>query len=973
MSGPVALVREHFTVSQDNRYFRRDTLTRMIGQEPNQWRHAALKELLDNALDAAESAYPPICPIIEVAFTETDSGLLLSVADNGPGIPADAIPCIADFSSNSSTKLFYRAPLRGAQGNAIKTLIGMPVALGQEHGRLEIETQGQRHSLKAGLTVTGPKLDIQQTPIDGSGTRVTALIPGSVDGYQWEPARWLLAYGLFNPHAHLQIRKIDPVFSEISENSDGQPPASQPFRDLSLPPTVAFPGNWRKFLPTDPTPAHWYRATEFRHLVYAKADKAPDQPLGDFVQEFKGLSRVWRKVIQAIPAKTVGDLLAAPDAIFALQQSLLEHTPAPQPEILGRVGKDHFRQRFDDQFLIAQTTKGKDRFWYKSRAGMIDGMPFLIEVALAETERPGGVFYGLNHSVPFTDPLSTTPLVYEGGPERLESEGLRGLLREAGALSGNRFGKTLNTVAAVHLVMPVLPTLDLGKARLAIAKPLADAIAETVELAAQTLHKEIIDWRRHQKKREQQHEARMVGDWRQQQKERERRARECLAEQDKEERERIRQERRARQELEAEQRRLRGELPTKRDVLFSLILDCYRIATEGETLHISSRDFFYAVRPEFQKIKVRPSQNADGSENTELDSDYFRNRVAEFHRDVHPLPFIDYKARGVLIESHSGREIPIGDREMRAYTLPHHEYSGILFIEKEGIWQTLKDTGGVDTGGVDPARRFDLMIASCVGYSTEAARTLLAQEQQSGLKILAWHDADPDGYDILRTLREPTERMPDHHLDVIDIGLNLEEGLVMGLPTETFTRKKALSNSLIPLLSGKERELFTGDCFEISSADKKKKPRYEWRNCQRIEINAIKPRDRVGYLERKISEALQRKSQPGEAPPAPRPPLDQIMSAADAMIRNTLRAEIRALIDKRIDLKKIEAAALDALPSYDLATEIEAALAADSQTPWREIVKRIAAEQLNADPSLSDAITGAVDQAIRRMVLEVAK
>ena len=184
MSGPTTLQREHFTVSQDNRYFRPDTLSKMIGQEPNQWRHAALKELIDNALDAAENVHPAIRPAITVEFTETDSGLMLSVADNGMGIPAAEIPRIADFSSNSSTKLFYRAPMRGAQGNAIKTLIGMPVALGQEHGRLEIETQGQRHTLTARLTVTGPKLDIQPTPTDAPGTRVTALIPGPVECYQ---------------------------------------------------------------------------------------------------------------------------------------------------------------------------------------------------------------------------------------------------------------------------------------------------------------------------------------------------------------------------------------------------------------------------------------------------------------------------------------------------------------------------------------------------------------------------------------------------------------------------------------------------------------------------------------------------------------------------------------------------------------------------------------------------------------------
>jgi len=248
------LERQHFTVSQDNRYFRPDTLSKMIGQESNQWRHAALKELVDNALDAAESVYPAISPVIEIEFTETESGLILSVADNGPGIPAEVIPHIADFGSNSSTKLFYRAPLRGAQGNAIKTLIGMPVALGQEQGQMEIETLRQRHTLKAWLTVIGPKLDIQQTAIESTRTRITAMIPGPAECFYWEPARWITAYSLFNPHAQLQIRKIDPVFRENSENDEGEQ-AFRQFSDLSLRPQSAFPTRGESFSPqTTPPP-----------------------------------------------------------------------------------------------------------------------------------------------------------------------------------------------------------------------------------------------------------------------------------------------------------------------------------------------------------------------------------------------------------------------------------------------------------------------------------------------------------------------------------------------------------------------------------------------------------------------------------------------------------------------------------------------------------------------------------------------
>jgi hypothetical protein len=362
------------------------------------------------------------------------------------------------------------------------------------------------------------------------------------------------------------------------------------------------------------------------------------------------------------------------------------------------------------------------------------------------------------------------------------------------------------------------------------------------------------------------------------------------------------------------------------------------------------------VNPHYKKRSVRPTKNEDETENTELEYGYFCSLVARFRREVHPLTMIDYKARGTLFESHSGREVPIGDRELRTYTLPGHEYAGILFIEKEGVWATLKDTGGIEL-----ARRFDLLIVSAEGYSTEAMRRLLAKGQQEyGYQVFAWHDADPAGYNICRTLGEPTERMPDHHLDVIDIGLRLEEGLKMGLQTETFTRKNALPKEIIPNLTKEELEYFTGEYDKETG---------KWRNCQRIEINAIKPRDRVAYLERKISEAMQRKAQPaqaGEAPQSDRPPLDAMLNTAEAMVTRYLQEKTRAALEQRIDLKKIEAAALATLPQYNLTAELERALATDPKTPWREIVKQTAAERLINDDDLSSKIDQAVNAAIKQ-------
>lgn len=86
-----------------------------------------------------------------------------------------------------------------------------------------------------------------------------------------------------------------------------------------------------------------------------------------------------------------------------------------------------------------------------------------------------------------------------------------------------------------------------------------------------------------------------------------------------------------------------------------------------------------------------------------------------------------------------------------------------------------------------------MAIVMSEGYATEACRTLLEHaDQQRKYQIFVLHDADPHGYNIARTLRKATERMPDYAVDVVDIGLGFEEGLELGLGTESFTRKQAI-------------------------------------------------------------------------------------------------------------------------------------------------------------------------------------
>ena len=79
----------------------------------------------------------------------------VTVTDNGGGITPATVADLCDFTVLVSDKARYRGPARGAQGNALKTLLGIPYALGVDEP-VVIESAGVRHELR--VSVDGPAM-----------------------------------------------------------------------------------------------------------------------------------------------------------------------------------------------------------------------------------------------------------------------------------------------------------------------------------------------------------------------------------------------------------------------------------------------------------------------------------------------------------------------------------------------------------------------------------------------------------------------------------------------------------------------------------------------------------------------------------------------------------------------------------------------------------------------------------------------
>ena len=135
------LTRVAFAVSRLMEFCSERELQNQTGHSIYDWPLVVAKELLDNALDACEEA--EVAPDLTV-IVEPDK---IIVQDNANGIEAATIASILDYSIRVSSREAYVSPTRGAQGNALKTILAMGYVL-KGTGVTIIETRGVTHRIE---------------------------------------------------------------------------------------------------------------------------------------------------------------------------------------------------------------------------------------------------------------------------------------------------------------------------------------------------------------------------------------------------------------------------------------------------------------------------------------------------------------------------------------------------------------------------------------------------------------------------------------------------------------------------------------------------------------------------------------------------------------------------------------------------------------------------------------------------------
>jgi DNA topoisomerase VI subunit B len=366
------LTRVAFRVSRLLEFCRERELENQTGHSVYDWPLVVAKELFDNGLDACEEAEVP--PDITV-IVEPDT---IVVQDNANGIAADTIESVLDYTIRVSSREAYVSPTRGAQGNALKTILAMSYVLGRKSGGggdaagvTVIESRGVAHRIEFRVDHVINQPRIVHTTAASSlevGTKITVYWPPS-KLLEYAAARFkqlVQTYTWLNPHMSVRGVWFDHEFINVK--------ATNP--------------HWEKWRPRNPTSVFWY--DEARLQRYLAAHVARDRDLGqrrtvrEFIAEFRGLSGtvVQRKILNEVGCshQSLASFFGADQVnragVARLLAAMRKYSKPVAPKHLGVIGGEHLKRRF----LAAGGNI--DTFKYQCHSGMTsDDIPYVVEFA----------------------------------------------------------------------------------------------------------------------------------------------------------------------------------------------------------------------------------------------------------------------------------------------------------------------------------------------------------------------------------------------------------------------------------------------------------------------------------------------------------------------------------------------------------------------------------------------------------------
>lgn len=337
---------------------------------------------------------------------------------------------------------------------------------------------------------------------------------------------------------------------------------------------------------------------------------------------------------------------------------------------------------------------------------------------------------------------------------------------------------------------------------------------------------------------------------------------------------------------------------TEKDV----ILDCMDAAIEkasgGGIYKFSQRQLYYAVRPYvISRLDKEPEYN------------YFCKVLTDYEALYGDIPNLYRDPRGILYHPHLGEEIPVGTIAVENYIRPSWTFNKILYSEKEGFFTILRDAKFPE--------RYDCALLTSKGYASRAVKDLfdLLGDTDEEIYFYCIHDADAAGSKIYETLQGETMARPKRRIKIINLGLDPEEALEMGLEVEKTPDTK--------------RRKPVADYLQDTWKD--------WLQENRVELNAMTSPQFLAWLENKMEEHGVPKVIPNNA---------VMKEALESNVSKLLEAQIAQDILQQAGYEERVQAEFNKLKPYiektSLKKTVQADLEENQEHHWTKSIKTIA-------------------------------
>lgn len=451
---------ETHSINREFDFVRLDGLRRATGRPAHEWDTYIVKELIDNAIDADEilwqqdsSLYPEICVRIEyISVPERRSRQLYIEVQNRALFPVDKLDEIFSTKQYTSSKIYAKGLTRGALGNALKTLLGIPYAL---HNRsaggwkpelkpMTINCQGIEYQPRYIINRMQQEIDFEYSRKEIFEREGTTIAIG-VDSFDQEKPRTLgnlqllaTLYRLTNPHVYFRwsVEFDDEEWTQIYE------------------PDRTWNNKYHGL-----APIQWYFVTMFQDFLgalYRKQhgeDETQVISIVSITQHFANTTGGDAVIASALGQESLACSDIENAISVALYKLLIQHSSRFDARNLGRIGRNHW------EGVLGQALPINGEILYHFQTNDSDlNSPFVLEVAAAYLEEGEGreLWTAVNFSPTYNDPFLRAWLT---APNQSDEPvlGLRGLL------DAYDFTEETPFVICFHLICPNVEYSEFSK------------------------------------------------------------------------------------------------------------------------------------------------------------------------------------------------------------------------------------------------------------------------------------------------------------------------------------------------------------------------------------------------------------------------------------------------------------------------------------------------------------------------------